>query len=309
MNEKVYYHFEVLAKELNFTSAAQKIGISQQALSAQIARLEAYYHVKLLQRTPHLELTYAGKRLLDYSAQLNTWNAQVRGEMQEIHDAEQSQIFIGATSKRGFTIIPLLFPEFHREFPLVEVSVLEGSSSSVILDLLNGKTDFSMLVSDLGNPDVRTIPVFGEKIMLYVSDNVLKKYCSAQYDYLLSHANESLPIDIFKDCPFILNAANNRVRNKCDNLFASHNIVPRVVFSATNAMILAEIASQDIGATFLNSSTRSEYVKELHRFVIQELSEPDTLKICYLRNHHLSRPARRFIELAIDELPKRINSP
>ena len=69
-------------------------------------------------------------------------------------------------------------------------------------------------------------------------------------------------------------------------------------------MNLAEITSQGCGATFLNSSTRADSVRGLHRFLIQDLSDPQTLKISYLRQHHLSRPARRFIELARELLPQ-----
>lgn len=304
MNISAYYNFEVLARDLNMTRTAQKLGITQQALSAQIARLEKHYQVQLLTREPRLELTYAGRKLLEFCKQLNTWSAQVTDELQEIRDGERGRIFIGATAKRGFSILPMLFPPFNREYPHIEVCMVEGPSPTLIQDLLEERTDFCIVVTQTGDPSICSIPLMEERTLLFISDEAMRKYCSVQYDYLLANKAHPQPIEFFKNCPFILNSTDNRVRKKCDYLFAVNNIIPNIILSSTNAMNLAEITSQGCGATFLNSSTRADSVRGLHRFLIQDLSDPQTLKISYLRQHHLSRPARRFIELARELLPQ-----
>lgn len=309
MNTKSFLYFSTLARELNITHAAQKLGITQQALSAQIARLEKHYDVQLFKRAPKFELTYAGERLLKHCLQFNIWNARLEGELQEIHDGERGQVFIGTTAKRGFTTIPLVFPTFHKEFPNIEVCLVEGNVPEFTQDLLNERTDFVIAISQIKHPDIVTLPIGEERSVLFVSDSVLRKYCAPQYDYLLAHKHTALPISFFKTCPFILNAANNRVRKNCEELFASYNIVPNVIFSSSNAMNLAELATLGLGATILNSSTPPSTVQSLHRFQIDGLSNSEILKISYLRSHYLSRPARRFIELTRELLPKNTTLP
>ena len=182
--------------------------------------------------------------------------------------------------------------------------MVESTSPELIPNLLNEKTDFCIIVSETDNPDICSIPVSEEQSLLYISDSALSQFCPEHYEYLISNKQISIPIGYFKKCPFILNTPGNRVRKKCDDLFATNGIVPNIIFSSANAMNLAQLASQGFGATFLNSSTREESVQKLHRFKIEGLSAVQTLKVSYLRNRYLSRPARRFIEIIREELPK-----
>lgn len=303
VNLQAYYYFEVAATRLNITRAAQEIGITQQALSAQIARLEKYYNVELFTRTPHMQLTYAGSRLLEYCKRLNAWSLEITEELREMRAGERGRIFIGASAKRGTAILPLLFPAFHREYPHIEVCMIEGGSTELVQDIVEERTDFCFVVTKIENPKVRSIPIQEERMLLYISDEALMKYCPSHYDELVRYKNRVYPIEYFKACPFILNASSNRVRKRCDKLFFHHNIVPNVIFSSSNAVNLAEIAQGGFGATFLTSSTRESMVHGLHRFLIRDFSESDILKISYLQGHYLSRPAKRFMELAKEILP------
>lgn len=54
MNLKSLEYFIEVANDLNITSAAQRLYISQQALSAQIQKLEQYYGVTLFERQPKM---------------------------------------------------------------------------------------------------------------------------------------------------------------------------------------------------------------------------------------------------------------
>jgi DNA-binding transcriptional LysR family regulator len=63
--------FVVVAEELHFTRAAQRLHITQQSLSAQIQHIEVVLGARLLSRTTRkVELTDAGKRLLQHARSL-----------------------------------------------------------------------------------------------------------------------------------------------------------------------------------------------------------------------------------------------
>lgn len=66
LNIKSIEYFLITAEELNFTRAAERLYISQQALSSHIKRLEEEYHVQLFARKPSLHLTPEGEQMVFY---------------------------------------------------------------------------------------------------------------------------------------------------------------------------------------------------------------------------------------------------
>ena len=303
LNLNAYLYFEVLAREGNMTAAAAKLFITQQALSQQIQRLENYYGVTLFER-PKMKLTYAGERLLSHCRKLTLWSRQVEDELRDISDEEAGEIHIGITSKRGLNTIPYIFPVFHEEYPLIEVHLHEGNTSAILKALEEETTDMSIAVSDFDNPEAESVPLTEERTFLFLSEDALRRWCGEDYQYLISHKTEMLPISLFRNCPFLLNGPGTRLRRKCDAAFRAADMNPRVILTSGSTMNLVELAAQGLGATFLSSSTRPQYLHRMHRFMIEGISDLEVLKISWLRTHYLSAPAKRFIALAQETLPK-----
>lgn len=66
--------FNTVAEEKNFTKAAKKLGISQPAVSQNIADLEKSLGTSLFVRSrTAVELTEDGKKFSEYAAQINYW--------------------------------------------------------------------------------------------------------------------------------------------------------------------------------------------------------------------------------------------
>ena len=63
MNLRSLEYFLAAAEELNFTRAAERLFITQQALSSHISKLEEYYGVRLFDRGIPMTLTDAGRAL------------------------------------------------------------------------------------------------------------------------------------------------------------------------------------------------------------------------------------------------------
>ena len=67
MNFSSMDYFVMVARERSFSRAAERLHITQQTLSAHIAKLEGELGTKLLVRSVPLELTYAGEVFLEYA--------------------------------------------------------------------------------------------------------------------------------------------------------------------------------------------------------------------------------------------------
>ena len=68
MNLKSIEYFLITVEEMNFTRAAGRLYISQQALSSHISRLEEEYGIRLFERRPALSLTPEGEEMYFYGS-------------------------------------------------------------------------------------------------------------------------------------------------------------------------------------------------------------------------------------------------
>ena len=77
-------YFLAVAAEQNITHAAEQLGLSQQALSNQISRLEQEIGTELFNRKHGFELTYAGKILEEAAHQMLDINKQAENKINDI---------------------------------------------------------------------------------------------------------------------------------------------------------------------------------------------------------------------------------
>ena len=84
MNLRSIEYFLVVAEELNVTRAAERLVISQQALSSHIRRLEDEYNVELFYRKPVFRLTPAGQQMVFFGKQILQSEASMRAAFSDI---------------------------------------------------------------------------------------------------------------------------------------------------------------------------------------------------------------------------------
>ena len=138
MNFHSLDYFLVLAREKNFTRAAEALHITQQSLSSHIAGLEKELGCTLLVRRTPLELTYAGRTFLRYAESIGQTRQAMEREFCDISENQKGELRVGIAYTRGRTIMPRLIPAFQRQYPNVEITLLEGSNDAIQKALLSG---------------------------------------------------------------------------------------------------------------------------------------------------------------------------
>jgi len=119
MNLQSLYYFSELAKTLHMTQTAERLFISQQNLSNHIQRLENYYGVKLFERKPRLQLTYAGEQVLEFANMINRESINLTNILSEIKNEATGTIRFGGSPLRINAILPYVLSEFTQQFPHV----------------------------------------------------------------------------------------------------------------------------------------------------------------------------------------------
>ena len=92
MNFHSLDYFLVLAREKNFTRAAEALHITQQSLSSHIANLERELNCTLVVRRTPLELTYAGRTFLRYAESIGQTRQAMEREFCDISENQKGEL-------------------------------------------------------------------------------------------------------------------------------------------------------------------------------------------------------------------------
>ena len=180
MNFQNLESFLVLAEEGSVTRAAERLHVSQQALSGLLARLEKEAGSPLFFRRSGLELTYAGICLQRAAIQILDIQRQTIAAMQDIRESRRGALRIGVSHTRGQSILPLLLPTFSQLYPLVELTIFEGSTTVLEEDLSKGLIDVLIGFAPFAPDCAEYAPLMQEKMYLVGQRELLHQTFGAQ---------------------------------------------------------------------------------------------------------------------------------
>jgi DNA-binding transcriptional LysR family regulator len=116
-------YFLAVAEALNFTRAAETIGIAQPALSAQIRQLEGQLGVQLLNRTTRsVELTEAGRAVQELGPGALASLAEVWEAARRAGRGETGRLRLAYTASAGYDTAPQLVQALGERYPAIDVT-------------------------------------------------------------------------------------------------------------------------------------------------------------------------------------------
>ena len=171
MDEKLLRYFVVAAEEGNVTRAAERLGISQPALSQQLRRLERDLQAVLLERSKRgVTPTLAGQAFLPYAQRVLRELREARVVMSEVEGLERGHLTIGTVQSVNINLMPRVVAEFGKRYPGVSINIRELASDRIEPQLARGEFDVGIGFLWEHQPDFVTEPLFREELMLVVPD-------------------------------------------------------------------------------------------------------------------------------------------
>lgn len=175
MNWQYLRYFEVVAREEHFTRAADKLHMTQSALSKSVDNLERDIGVALFEQSGrNIRLTRYGQIFYNHVAAAT---AEIETGLNTIYhmvDARSGEVLFSSIFTIGATLIPNIIKGFQLQHPSIRLKFSQKSTGDILEDVLDGTVDIGFCGEfQRGGPyqDIDCEPILEEELLLAVPDS------------------------------------------------------------------------------------------------------------------------------------------
>jgi DNA-binding transcriptional LysR family regulator len=285
--------FVQVAKLKSFSKAGQKVFRSQSAVSAQIRQLEQAYKAKLLDRSAKsVELTPSGEVLFEFAERLLRLRDESMQVVADRGNLVQGPVAFGANEATCLYLLPDIFGEFQRRYPLVNISIYRNFSHKILQRLEEGSLDLGIVTLPVKSPNLKMHVINRDRLRFMVST----KNPLAQKSHLTLEEVASAPL-IFPKTGY--------TRQVLDKLFRPYRSRLRVPMELPSIGMIKTFVAADVGISIISESFARDLVKsgEVKLLNVDGVDLWRELALVYRRDRSLPRGVQALIGM-IRELRK-----
>ncbi|WP_243028604.1 hydrogen peroxide-inducible genes activator [Thermus albus] len=272
-----------LVEEKSFTRAAERVYLSQPALSVQIRKLEEELRVKLFDRRRG-EPTEMGQAVAAQARRVLEGVARIKAMARGEEGVFLGLFHIGVIPTLAPYLLPKLLPRLAEKHPALEVSVREELTPSILQGLQEGRLDAGLVGTEERVAGVQSIPLFSEGFLAYV------------YPGHPLYAKESLhPLEIPLEDTWVL-SEGHCFRDQVLSVCRPSMERPKVAFQSGNLETLVLLVEEVGGLTLLPEVALWTLPRDKHAH-LRPLSPPGAGRTVYLlvREGSLKAPVARVL--------------
>jgi len=284
--------FVAIAETHTFTAAAQRVHVTQAAISMQIRQLEQEVGIPLFIRTPRrVVLTEAGEKLLVRAQLILREHEATLAELAALAGAERGRLRIGSASAMVTADpLPRILKELRNQHPLAEVSVSSGTSEALVKQILSGELDIAFV----------SLPVEARAIETeLLSDDQLVDIASPRHRLAKQRVVSAFVLAGEK---LILGERGGNTRRLIDEFFAATGLRPTVAMELSRQAAIKRMVEVDMGVGIvpLNSVREEVAAGRLVQWWIEGVRINWELGIARLSGSYESQVIKTFMRLCRD---------
>lgn len=285
LNLNLYMVFYNVAVSCSFKEAAEKLCVSQPAISKQIKNLEENLGVKLFYRfNKGIELTNEGKILFK---QIEKMNFYLEASMKYIDESKNlltGELTIGCPSHITSFYLLKFIEKFRSDHKNVKIKVISDSTSVLVENLMHHKLDFII--------DSYPIEVFSKEIVIkkletfdtiFIASNDYK--CEINNVYDLKNKNLILPLP------------RSSMRKSLMKSLSEYGVDLNVVLAVDTTDLIISSVKRNLGIGYVvKESVKQELLNKEVKQVDVKCDLPKMeLDLVYIKDY-LSFPAKKFLK-------------
>ena len=280
--------FHEAARTGSFTGAAKNLFITQPAVTAQMKAFEEQCGLKLFKKKGRrVYLTDEGAALHEHVRKIFEYEREVEDVIEEMKELRRGILRLGTSKAYARYFMPFLISSFRETYPHIKVYLDEGSSLDIIRSLGNLKNEVAVIARVEDDPNVTFVPFKQDRLVLILAP-----------DHRLA-GKRSVSAEDLVDDPMIMKEAGSGTRKRVNDLFSEKGLTPNILMETSNTEFIKQLVQRGDGISFLVEEAVAAEIRDKKLATVPLAGQTPFLdvSIAYLKDQHLSRPARAFVEM------------
>jgi len=281
-------HFKIfieVCETMNMTQAAERLYISQSAVSQAISDLEAYYGTKLFERlSKRIYLTDAGEKLLSYARHITKMTEEAEANIKSL--SESGVIRIGASVTVGSAILPKLVKSFQNVSPTTSFEVIEDNTTVIESLILNNEVDLGLVEGEILSSDITIKPFLQDELILI---------CGQEHPF--SQKAVVFPFELEKE-NFIIREKGSGTRKLFEIKMAANNVSWSASWVCNNSETIKNAVENNLGISVISQKSVLKELenKTLFSSQIEGIAFIRQFKIAYHKKKFITQKMNQFME-------------
>jgi DNA-binding transcriptional LysR family regulator len=232
--------FRAVAEEASFTRAAERLHVSQSAISRQVKLLEDELGGVVLHRgARRVTPTPAGELLLRLANRVHRDMREVVSQISETRELQRGSLTLGGGMTVCMYVLPRLLKRFRSLYPQVELRVASGSSEELQGMLRAHEVDLALLTLPVVAKDLEVRPVLKEEMVVVTAPR-----------HPLSR-ERTIDASKLGRFPLIVYEPGSNTRKVIDQFFMEEQIPMDVAMETENVEIIKAMVAAGLGITLI----------------------------------------------------------
>lgn len=299
-------YIRVIAETGSFTKAAEKLYVTQPALSILVKKLENELGKELFIRNrKKVILTEEGQRYLDTANEIAGITNRFKDSLTAPDSSYTGKVRVGGAGICVNYVIPEILKQLKVRCPGLKIEVAEESFYTLRELLLDQKLDL-VLDSESYHAEITHVRLFPNTLLYavpkeYIADPILMKkgmtaeeICRGRLD------SEGVPVITMEDVaaiPYLSLQPQNELYSRVETLFNHYSLRPETAMHFNQQQTSYRYAEQGFGAAFIGDTLIKARPTDKLLFYLFDYEMPKRwISVAYKTNEYLSNGARIFLE-------------
>jgi DNA-binding transcriptional LysR family regulator len=231
--------FAAVAESGHLTRAADRLHISQPALSAQIKALEDELGVVLFERlSSGMELTPAGRLLLPEAHKVVAAAQVLRSHASAFKGEVAGRVSVGTVSDPDFIRVGDLLAQAVETFPLLEIELHHVVTGEAFEKVRDGALDASFYYGSLTHPTVASLPLLNVAYRVVAPTAWRERVENASWDEIVA-------------MPWVMTPPISTHSVLAGELFREHGVAPARRVEADHEAVISSLVVAGLGVSLM----------------------------------------------------------